>query len=166
MLLFSGKESSLVRKKVNAWMSVQNSYGLHYGKLWQLREMNSDLSGRTLFHSPSTGLSSQLEKYSNGLMPSWSGLVPRRKLEQVMKKLTRGDQQILFMLIWLLLTRVETEEISNKRLGSCFHWTCFRGWGESVGGPWNWIYTFLEDYCWEVQMQKNGVAIKKKILYK
>ena len=142
MLLFSETESSLVRKKVNVWMSIQNSYGLHCGKLWLLRETNSDLSCRTLFHSPSTRLSSQLEKYSNGLMPSWSGLVPRRKLEQVMKNLTRGDQQILFMVIWLVLIRVETEEIIYKRLGSWFSWTCFRGWGESVGGLWNWIYNF------------------------
>ena len=48
--------------------SVQNSYGLYYGKLWLLRETNSDLSGRTLLRPPSTRLSSQLEKISNELM--------------------------------------------------------------------------------------------------
>ena len=123
-------------------MSVQNSFGLYYGKLWLLRETNSDLSGRTLLRPPSTRLSIQLEKISNWLMPSWSGLVPRRKLEQVMRNLTCGDQQILLMVIWLVLTRVETEEISYERLGSCFSWTCFRGWGEISGGQWNLIYFF------------------------
>ena len=121
-------------------MSVQNSYGLYYGKLWLLRETNSDLSGRALLRPPSTRLSSQLEKISNELMPLWSCLVPRRKLEQVMRNLTCGNQQILFMVIRLVLTRVETEEISYERLGSCFSWICFRGWEESVGGPWNRIY--------------------------
>ena len=64
------------------------------------------------------------------------------KLKPVMRNLTCGDQQMLLMVIWLVLTRVETEEISYKRLGSCFFWTYFRGWGESVGGRWNWIYIF------------------------
>ena len=80
-------------------MSVQNSYGLYYEKLWLLRETNSDLSGRTLLRLPITRLSSQLEKICNGLMLSWSGLVLRRKLEQVMRNLTCGDQQILFIVI-------------------------------------------------------------------
>ena len=142
-------------------MSVQNSYGLYYGKFWLLRETNSDLSGRTFLRPPSTRLSSQLDKISNGLMPSWPGLVPRRKLEQVMRNLTCADQQILHMVIWLVLTRVETEEISYERLGSCFSWTCFRGWGkvweaDEIG------YTFLGDCCWEVQMRKNGVTIKRR----
>ena len=123
--------------------SVQNSYGLYYGKLWLLRETNSDLSGRTLLRPTSTRISSQLEKISNELTSLWSCLVPRRKLEQVMRNLTCGNQQILFMVIRLVLTRVETEEISCERLGSCFSWTCFREWGESVGGQWrNWIYFF------------------------
>ena len=34
------------------------------------------------------------------------------ELEQVMRSLTCGDQQILFMVIWLGMTGVETEEIS------------------------------------------------------
>ena len=62
------------------------------------------------------------------------------KFEQVMRNLTCVDQQILLMVIWLVLTRVETEEISYERLSSCFSWTCFSGWGESVGGRWNWTY--------------------------
>ena len=45
-----------------------------------------------------------------------------------------------------MLTRVETEEISYERSGSCFSWTFFRGWGweggGSVGGQCNWIYCF------------------------
>ena len=139
-------------------MSVHNWYGLYYGKLWLLRETNSDFSHRTLLRPPSTRLSSQLEKISNELMPLWSCLVPRRKLEQVMKYLTCGNQQILFMLIWLVLTRVETEVISYERLGSYFSWTCFREWGESVGGRWR----ILGDCCWEVQMRKNGVTIKRR----
>ena len=65
------------------------------------------------------------------------------KFEQVMRNLTCVDQQILLMVIWLVLTRVETEEISYERLSSCFSWTCFSGWvggGGSVGGRWNWTY--------------------------
>ena len=143
-------------------MSVQNSYGLHYGKLWLLREANSDLSGRTLLRPPSTRLSSQLEKISNELMPLWSCLVPRRKLEQVMRNLTCGNQQILFMVIWLVLTRVETEEISYERLGSCFSWTCFMGWGKVWEADEEIGYTFLGDCCWEIQMRKNGVTIKRR----
>ena len=143
-------------------MSVQNSYGLYYGKLWLLRETNSDLSGRALLRPPSTRLSSQLEKISNELMPLWSCLVPRRKLEQVMRNLTCGNQQILFMVIWLVLTRVETEEISYERLGSCFSWTCFRGWGKEWEPDEEIGYTLLGDCCSEVQMQKNGVTIKRR----
>ena len=123
-------------------MSVQNSYGFYYGKLWLLRETNSEISGRTLLRPPTTRLRSQLQKISDGLMPSWSGLVPRHKLEQVMRNLTCGDQQIWLMVIWLVLTRVETEQIRYERLGSCFSWTYFRGWvggGGSVGGRWNWM---------------------------
>ena len=42
-----------------------------------------------------------------------------------------------------MLTRVETEEISYERSGSCFSWTFFRGWGGgSGGGQCNWIYCF------------------------
>ena len=52
------------------------------------------------------------------------------KLEQVMRDVTCGDQEILLMVIRLVLTRVEVEEISSERLGSCFPWTCFRGWGK------------------------------------
>ena len=143
-------------------MSVQNSYGLHYGKLWLLREANSDLSGRTLLRPPSTRLSSQLEKISNELMPLWSCLVPRRKLEQVMRNLTCGNQQILFMVIWLVLTRVETVEISYEWLGSCFSWTCFREWGKVWEPNEETGYTSLGDCCWEVQMRKNGVTIKRR----
>ena len=124
-------------------MSVQNSYGFYYGKLWLLRETNSEISGRTLLRPPTTRLRSQLQKISDGLMPSWSGLVPRHKLEQVMRNLTCGDQQIWLMVIWLVLTRVETEQIRYERLGSCFSWTYVRGWvgegGGSVGGRWNWM---------------------------
>ena len=143
-------------------MSVQNSYGLYYGKLWLLRETNSDVRVRTLLRPPSTRLSSQLEKISNELMPLWSCLVPRRKLEQVMRNLTCGNQQILFMVIWLVLTRVETEEISYERLGSCFSWTCFMGWGKVWEADEEIGYTFLGDCCWEIQMQKNGVTIKRR----
>ena len=64
------------------------------------------------------------------------------KLEQVMRNLTCGDQEILLMVIWLVLTMVEIEEISCERLGSCFSSTCFRGWRKSVGGCCNWIYFF------------------------
>ena len=144
-------------------MSVQNSYGLYYGKLWLLRETNSDLSGRALLRPPSTRLSSQLEKISNELMPLWSCLVPRRKLEQVMRNLTCGNQQILFMVIWLVLTRVETEEISYERLGSCFYWTCFRKLGESVGGRWRiWIYFFGRLLLGGSNAEKCGDHKKKK----
>ena len=133
----------LVGKKVNC-MNVSSEFV--WVVLWKTlatRETNSDLSRRTLLRPPSTRLSSQLEKISNELMPLWSCLVPRRKLEQVMRNLTCGNQQILFMVIWLVLTRVETEEISYERLGSCLSWTCFREWGESVGSRWrNWIYFF------------------------
>ena len=133
-------------------MSVQNSYGLHYGKLWLLREANSDLSGRTLLRPPSTRLSSQLEKISNELMPLWSCLVPRRKLEQVMRNLTCGNQQILFMVIWLVLTRVETDSL-----------TCFSECGESVGGRWrNWIYFFGRLLLGGSNAEKWGDHKKKK----
>ena len=124
-------------------MSVQNSYGLYYEQLWLLRETNSDLSGGTLLRPPSIKLSSQLSKISDALMPSWSGLVPRLKLEQVMRNLTCDDRQILLMVIWLVLTRVvETEEISYERLGSCFSWTCFRGVGAKCGRPMKLVYFF------------------------
>ena len=142
-------------------MSVQNSYGLYYEKLWLLRETNSDLSGRTLLRLPITRLSSQLEKICNGLMLSWSGLVLRRKLEQVMRNLTCGDQQILLMVIWLVLTRVETDEISYER------WVHVSLGLVSGGGGRVWEadeigYTCLGDCCWEVQMRKNGVTIKRR----
>ena len=145
-------------------MSVQNSYGFYYGKLWLLRETNSEISGRTLLRPPTTRLRSQLQKISDGLMPSWSGLVPRHKLEQVMRNLTCGDQQIWLMVIWLVLTRVETEQIRYERLGSCFSWTYFRGWVGEGGGVWvaDEIGWFLGDCCWEVQMRKNGVTIKRR----
>ena len=45
------------------------------------------------------------------------------------------DQQIFFMVIWLLLTMTETEEISYERLGWCFSWICFRGCGGECGRP-------------------------------
>ena len=51
--------------------------------------------------------------------------------------------------------RVETEEICYEKLGSCSSWTCFRGWGK----VWETVeveYTFLGDFCWEVQMRKMG----------
>ena len=32
------------------------------------------------------------------------------------------------MVTWLVLGRIETEEISYYRLGSCVSWTCFEGW--------------------------------------
>ena len=78
------------------------------------------------------------------------------KFEQVMRNLTCVDQQILLMVIWLVLTRVETEEISYKRLSSCFSWTCFSGWvGTGGGGVWeaDEIGHTL-DCCWEVQMRE------------
>ena len=34
------------------------------------------------------------------------------------------------MVIWLVLTRVQNEEISYWRLGSCVSWTCFRERGK------------------------------------
>ena len=144
-------------------MSVQDLYGLYYGKLWLLRQTNSDHSSRTLLHPPSTRLSSQSENISNEIMPSWSGLVPHHKLEQVLKKLTCDNQQILLMVIWLVLTRVETEEISYERLGSCFSWTCFRGWGESVRGRWrSWIYSFGRLLLGDSNAEKLGDHKKKK----
>ena len=78
------------------------------------------------------------------------------KFEQVMRNLTCVDQQILLMVIWLVLTRVETEEISYERLSSCFSWTCFSGWvGTGGGGVWeaDEIGHTL-DCCWEVQMRE------------
>ena len=143
-------------------MSVQNLYGLYYRKLWLLRETSSDLSGKTLLRPPSTRLSSQSKKISNELMPSWSGLVPRRKLEQVIRNLTCGDQQILLMVIWLVLTRVETEEIKYEKLGSYFSCTCFRGWGKSVGDRWNWIYFFGGLLLGGSNAEKWGVHKTKK----
>ena len=56
--------------------------------------------------------------------------------------------------------RVETEEISYERLGSCFSWTCFSEWGESVEDE-EIGYAFFGDCCWEAQMWKNGVSIKR-----
>ena len=65
------------------------------------------------------------------------------KLEQVMKNLTCGDQQILLMMIWLVLTRVEAEEITYERLGSNFSWTCFRRWrGGECGRLMKWNILF------------------------
>ena len=74
-----------------------------------------------------------------------------------MRNLTCDNQQILFMVIWLVLTRAETEEISYERLVSCFSWTCFRKvWeaNEEIG--------YEGDCCSEVQMRKNGVTIKRR----
>ena len=151
MLLFSGKESKLCECQFRIRMGcIMENFGY------------SEKRTRTSVVGPWTRLSSQLEKIFNGLMPSWSGLVPRRKLEQVMRNLTCGDQQILLMVIWLVLTRVETEEISYERLGSCFSWTCFMGWGKVWEADEEIGYTFLGDCCWEVQMRKNGVTIKRR----
>ena len=47
-----------------------------------------------------------------------------------MKNLTCGAQQILLMVISLVLTSVETEQISFRKLGSCVSWTCFSGRGK------------------------------------
>ena len=44
-----------------------------------------------------------------------------------MRNVTFGDHQILLMVIWLVLTRVEIEEIGYERLGSCFSWAGFNG---------------------------------------
>ena len=85
------------------------------------------------------------------------------KLEQVMKNLTCGDQQILLMMIWLILTRVEAEEITYERLGSNFSWTCFRRWkGGSVGGWWNGIYFFGWLLLGDSNAEKWGDHHKKK----
>ena len=94
-------------------------------------------------------------------MLSSSGLVPRRKLEQVIRNLTCGDQQILLMVIWLVLTRVETKEIKYEKLGSYFSCTCFRDGGK-VWETDETGYTFLGDCCWEVRMRKNEVTIKQR----
>ena len=53
--------------------------------------------------------------------------------------------------------------ISYKRLGSCFSWTCFRGWGESVGDPrGNWIYFFERLLLRGSNVEKWGDHKKKK----
>ena len=102
-------------------MSVQNSYGLYYGKLWLLRETNSDLSGRTLLRPPSTRFSSQLE-------------VPIKIFY------FDGECQFGYSLQFIVSgSGVKVWEAD-----------------EEIG------YTFLGDCCWEVQMQKNGVTIKRR----
>ena len=87
------------------------------------------------------------------------------KLKQVIRNLTCGDQQILLMVIWLVLTRVETEEISYKKLGSCFSWTWFRG----VWGVWEAVeigYTFFGILIGRFKCRKIGWPSKEEILYK
>ena len=49
------------------------------------------------------------------------------KLQQAMRNLTCGDQQILVLVIWLVPTKAQTEEISYYRTGSCISSTCFMG---------------------------------------
>ena len=44
-----------------------------------------------------------------------------------MRNLTCGDLQILLVVLWLVLTRAENEEISYQILGSWFFRTCFKG---------------------------------------
>ena len=77
-----------------------------------------------------------LEVGSGGVLRSWVRGICNRKVIwgeilwlYNLKNFTCGDQQILLIVIWLVLTRVETEEISYERFGSCVSWTCFRGWG-------------------------------------
>ena len=53
------------------------------------------------------------------------------KLEELMRSLTCGDLEILHVVIWLVLTSVETEEISYLIVGSCVCWTCLREWRRS-----------------------------------
>ena len=50
------------------------------------------------------------------------------KSEEKMINLTCGVLQILLAVIWLILKRSETEEISYEILGSCVCWTCVRIW--------------------------------------
>ena len=82
------------------------------------------------------------------------------KLKEVMRNLTCavGVYQILLLVIRFVLTRVETD----------FSWTCFSRCGGGVGGGGGILeavetgYTFLVDCCWEIQMRKNGVTIKRR----
>ena len=53
-------------------------------------------------------------------------------MEQAMRDINCGGQQILLMVIWLALTRVETEGISYDRPVFYVTWTCLRG--KSKGG--------------------------------
>ena len=87
------------------------------------------------------------------------------QLEQAMRNLACGDQLILLMVIWLVLTRVRTVEISYYWMGSCVYWACFGSgvWGR-VGGLWNWIYLFWGDSC--SNDEKMGWPSKVEILHK
>ena len=40
--------------------------------------------------------------------------------------------KVWLVVIWLVLTRVETEEISYLILGPCVCWTCLRRWGRPL----------------------------------
>ena len=53
------------------------------------------------------------------------------KLKQAMRNITCGDQQILFMVIWLVLTRVENGDISYSAPISYVSSTCLKGRGKS-----------------------------------
>ena len=55
------------------------------------------------------------------------------KLEQEMRILVCGDQWILHVVTWLVLRRVEIEEISYWQKGSCLFWPCFWGKGGREG---------------------------------
>ena len=54
--------------------------------------------------------------------------VDNLRLEPAMRNSTSGNQKIVLAMIRLVLTRVETEEISYQRLGPCVSCTFFRGW--------------------------------------
>lgn len=51
------------------------------------------------------------------------------KLVQVVRNFTCSDQKILFVVIWLVTTRVEAKEVNYWMLGLSVSLTCFRGWG-------------------------------------
>ena len=63
-----------------------------------------------------------------------------------------------------MLTRVETEEISYERSGSCFPGLFSGGGGRRGGvGEANAIgYTVFGDCCCEFQMRKHGVNTKRR----
>ena len=55
------------------------------------------------------------------------------KLEQEMRNLACSDQSILLVVISLVLRRVDTEEISKSKSGSCISGLVMWRWGEGAG---------------------------------